>query len=126
MKMAGQSGGSWAHVLGSHLPTKNDKNVMEILLKKDMKGSFDASDEEVARALGKLGVDLRPGVHIEGVQICPMGKNVIHVTLNKNVEIKKFCNKDLFEVKKGIKISQIRASGQREVVLTVKGLHPNT
>ena len=91
-----------------------------------MKGSFDASDEEVARVLGKLGVDLRPSVHIEGVQICPMGKNVIHVTLNKNVEIEKFCNKDLFEVKKGVRISQIRASGQREVVLTVKGLHPNT
>ena len=62
--MGSQSGGSWAHVLGSHAPTKNDKNVMEIVLEKDIKGSFDASDEEVARVLGKLGVDLRPGVHM--------------------------------------------------------------
>ena len=42
------------------------------------------------------------------------------------MEIERFCNKDLFEVKEGVRISQIRASGQREVVLTVKGLHPNT
>ena len=124
--MGGQSGGSWASVLGSHAPAKSDQNVMELVLEKDTRGNFDATDEEVAKALNKLGVDLRPGVHIEGVQICPMGKNVIHVTLNKNVGIEKFCNKDLFEVKQGVIIAQIRASGQREVILTIKGLHPNT
>ena len=124
--MASSSGGSWASLLGATLPTRNDKNVMEIVLEKDTKGYFSVSDQEVAKALQKLGADLRPGVHIEAVQICPMGKNVIQVTLNKNVEIEKFSNKGLFEVKTGVRISQVRASGQREVVLLVKGLHPNT
>ena len=113
-------------MLGGNLPTRNDKNVMEIILEKDERGVFNASDEEVAKALSKLGADLRPGVHIEGVQICPMGKNVIQVTLNKNVEIDRFCKKDLFELKPGLRISQIRPSGKREVILTIKGLHPNS
>ena len=126
--MAQTSGGmsSWASLLGGNPPTRNDKNVMEIVLEKDMKGNFKATDQEVARVLQKLGADIRPGVHIEGIQICPMGKNVIQVTLNKNVEIERFSNKDLFEVKTGMRISHIRKSGQREVMVTVKGLHPNT
>ena len=66
---------SWAALLGSNLPTRNDNNVMEIVLEKDEKGVFNASDEEVAKALHKLGADLRPGVHLTQVQICPMGRN---------------------------------------------------
>ena len=125
--MAVMSGGaSWASLLGTNLPTKNDKNMMEIVLEKDFRGGFSASDEEVAKVLLKLGADLRPGVHIEGVQICPMGRNVIQVTLNKNVDITRFCNKEVYEVKEGVRISQIRQSGRREVILTIKGLHPNT
>ena len=99
---------------------------MEIVLEKDFRGGFSASDEEVAKVLLKLGADLRPGFHIEGVQICPMGRNVIQVTLNKNVDITRFCNKEVYEVKEGVRISQIRQSGRREVILTIKGLHPNT
>ena len=126
--MAQASGGmsSWAALLGGNPPTRNDKNVMEIVLEKDMKGNFNATDQEVARLLQKLGADIRPGVHIEGIQIFPMGKNVIQVTLNKNVEVERFSNKELFEVKTGMRISQIRKSGQRQVMVTVKGLHPNT
>ena len=120
------SRGSWASLLGGNLPARNDDNVMEIVLEKDERGSFNASDEEVARALQKLGADLRPGVHIETVQICPMGKNVIRVTLNKNVDISRFCNREVFEIRKGIRISQVRQSGKKEVVLTIRGLHPNT
>ena len=119
-------GVSWASLLGENIPTRNSKNVMEIMLEKDVKGAFNVSDEEVAKVLQKLGADLRPGVHIESVQICPMGKNVIQVTLNKNVTIDRFCNKDVLEVKSGVRISQIRQSGKREVVLTIRGLHPNT
>ena len=107
--MAVMSGGaSWASMLGTNLPTKNDKNVMEIVLEKDFRGGFSASDEEVAKVLLKLGADLRPGFHIEGFQICPMGRNVIQVTLNKNVDITRFCNNEVYEVKEGLRISQIR------------------
>ena len=117
---------SWASLLGGNLPTRNDNNVMEIVLEKDEKGSFNASDEEVAKALQKLGADLRSGVHIKAVQICPMGKNVIQVTLNKNVDMSRFCNKEVFELRNGVRISQVRQSGKREVILTIRGLHPNT
>ena len=126
MAVSSGGGASWASLLGDSLPTRNDKNVMEIVLEKDFKGMYNASEEEVAKVLQKLGADLRPGVHIEGVQICPLGKNVIQVTLNKNVDMSRFCNKDVFEIKEGGRISQIRQSGKREVILTIKVLHPNT
>lgn len=125
MAVSSGGGASWASLLGDSLPTRNDKNVMEIVLEKDFKGMYNASEEEVAKVLQKLGADLRPGVHIEGVQICPLGKNVIQVTLNKNVDMSRFCNKDVFEIKEGGRISQIRQSGKREVILTIKVLHPN-
>ena len=125
--MSSDTGGSsWATLLGSNQPTRNDNNVMEIVLEKDEKGGFSASDEEVAKALQKLGADVRPGIHIEGVQICPMGRNVIQVTLNKNVEMSRFFNKDVFELRKGLRVSHVRQSGKKEVTLTIKGLHPNT
>ena len=125
MAVSSGGGASWASLLGDSLPTRNDKNVMEIVLEQDFKGMYNASEEEVAKVLQKLGADLRPGVHIEGVQICPLGKNVIQVTLNKNVDMSRFYNKDVLEIKEGGRISQIRQSGKREVILTIKVLHPN-
>ena len=118
---------SYETMLGGNMPTRNDKNVMEIVLEKDEKGVFNETEEEVAKALTKLGADLHPlGVHVESVQICPMGRNMIQVTLNKNVDIARFCNKEVFEIKEGLRISPVRQSGKREVILTIKGLHPNT
>ena len=99
---------------------------MEIVLEKDFKGRYNVSEDEVAKILQKLGADLRPGIHIETVQICPMGKNVIQVTLNKNVDMSRFCNKEVHEIKEGVRISHIRQAGKREVILTIKGLHPHT
>ena len=101
------NGMSWASLFGENISNRDSKNVMDIVLEKDERGAFNASDVEVARVLQKLGADLRPGVHIEGVQICPMGKNVIQVTLNKNVNIERFCNKDVLEIKQGVRISHI-------------------
>ena len=69
-------GASWA---AKTCPKKLDKNVMDILLEKDKKGLFNASDNETAKVLQKLGVDVAS--HVEMVQICPLGKNVIQVTL---------------------------------------------
>ena len=64
--------------------------------------------------------------HVEMVQICPLGKNVIQVTLKDGIDIDKFANKEAFELKAGVRVSHVRAAGQREVTLLVKGLHPQT
>ena len=65
--------GSLAQLLGSNLPTCWDKNVLEVVLEKDDRGMFMVSQEDCAcaRLLAKLGIDQRPGVHLETVQICP-------------------------------------------------------
>ena len=97
---------------------------MEILLEKDERGVFDVSDNEVARLLQKLGVSLEN--HVEMVQICPLGRNTIQVTLKKNIPMDKFFNRDAYVVKAGVRVSQVRAAGQKEVVILVKGLHPQT
>ena len=58
---------SWAQLLGSNLPTSWDKNVLEVILDKDERGSFNVGHEDTARLLRKLGLDNRPGVHVESV-----------------------------------------------------------
>ena len=56
------------------LPTLYYRNLMKIVLEKDIKSSFSVSDLEGARVLGKLGVDLMPGAHTLTGTFYPMGK----------------------------------------------------
>ena len=123
----GRKNSSWAQVLGSTLPTRFNKNVLEIVLDKDSKGAFNVSDHDCSRVMKKLGIDLVPGAQVEGVQICPNGKGIILITFKEGVSLDKFCRYDIFEVTtSGIKAVNVKPSGKREVVVTVRGLHPNT
>ena len=117
-------GASWASLASKGSLRRLEKNVMEVILEKDDKGGFNTSENDTARLLQKLGVDL--GSHCEMVQICPLGRNVIQVTLKKDVNMEKFFNKEVFEVSSGVRVSHIRSAGQREVTLLIKGLHPQT
>ena len=65
---------SWASVLGTSLPPRDDRNVLEVVLEKDTRGSFIVNESECAHMMKKLGLDERPGVHVEAVQICPQGR----------------------------------------------------
>ena len=124
---AWRGGKSFAEVLGSNLPTNLTKNILEVVLEKDDKGAFMVSDEDCARLLRKLGLDPTPGVQVEGVQICPTGRGVILITLKKNVRVEDFCRYDVFQVSEsGIRSTLIKPAGKREVVVTMKGIHPNT
>ena len=125
--MRGNKTGSWAERLGSTLPTRWNKNVLEITLEKDERGAFMVSDIDCARVLQKIGLDPRPGIHIEGAQICPSGRGVILITLKEGVPIESFCRYDVFVVtESGVRAVNVKPAGRRDVVVTVKGLHPNT
>ena len=118
---------SWASVLGENIPKRDDKNVLEVVLEKDARGSFIVSDGECVNLMRKLGLDQRPGVHVEGVQICPQGRGVIYITLKKELEINRFCRHDVFQVtESGTRVVLVKAAGKREVVVTTRGIHPNT
>jgi hypothetical protein len=72
-------------------------------------------------------LDPRPGIHLEGVQICPQGRGVIFITLKKEEEIARFCRYDVLEItQSGIRSVLVKPSGKREVIVTAKGFHPNT
>ena len=61
------------------------------------------------------------------MQICPNGKGVIFVTLKSDVAVDDFICHDLIEVNEsGIRVVNIKAAGKREIVVHLKGLHPNT
>lgn len=125
----GLSGGgkSWAALLKSNLPSAWNKNVLEVVLEKDERGSFNVSESDCARVMRKVGLDPRPGIHVEGVQICPNGRGVLLITLKKEVHIEQFCRHDVFEVtESGIRAVHVKPAGKREVVVTMKGIHPNT
>ena len=51
---------TWANELGNKKLARNEENVMEIVLEKEEKGSFDIGEKDVAKALKKLGADLTP------------------------------------------------------------------
>ena len=89
---------SWAQLLGSSLPSNWDKNVLEVVLQKDERGAFIVSGEDCARLMRRLGLDPRPGIHVETVQICPHGRGVILFTLKKEVQIERFCRYEEIEV----------------------------
>ena len=84
-------------------------------------------EEDCARMMRKLGLDQRPGIHVESVQICPNGRGVILITLKKDIQIERFCCHDVLEVtQSGIRAVHVKPAGKREVVVTMKGIHPNT
>ena len=118
---------SFASVLGSNLPVRDNKNVLEVVLEKDTRGSFIVTEQECAHMMKKLGLDQRPGVHVEEVQICPQGRGVIFITLKEEIEIEKFCRYDVLEVtRSGTRAVIVKPAVKKEVVVTVRGLHPNT
>ena len=50
---------SWAQFVGSTLPSSWNKNILEIILEKDAKGSYYVSDVDCSHLLGKLGIDCK-------------------------------------------------------------------
>ena len=114
-------------MLSSNLPCAWNKNVLEIVLEKDMRGAFNVSEEDCAKLMRKIGLDSRPGVHVESVQICPNGRGVLLITLKQEVPIAMFCRHDVLEVtQSGIRAVHVKPAGKRDVVVTMKGIHPNT
>ena len=118
---------SYATQLSSNLPTSLKKNVIEVILEKDSKGPLNVSVEDCFKVIVKLGIDPQPGVHLESVQICPNGRGVVFLTFKKEIPIEKFCGHEVIQVtQSGIRAVQIKPAGKRDVVVTIKGLHPNT
>ena len=123
----GRPGKSWAQLLGGSLPSTLNKNILEVVLEKDQRGAFVVSQEDCARLMRKIGLDLHPGVHLECVQVCPNGRGVILITLKDSVKIEQFCRYDVIEVtNSGIRSTIIKPAQKKEVVVTIKGIHPNT
>ena len=118
---------SWAARLGTAIPATLTKNILEVVLEKDEKGAFVVSEEDCARLLRRLGLDPRPGAQVEGVQICPSGRGVIFITLKDGVQVENFCRYDVFELtENGVRSIMVKPAGKKEVVVTLKGIHPNT
>ena len=119
--------GSWAQMVESSLPSCWKKNVLEVVLEKDVRGAFHVTESECLHLLKKLGIDPRPGVHLDQIQICPTGRGVILITLKQGIDITRFCRYDVFQItRSGIRAVNVKPAGKREVVVTLRGLHPNT
>ena len=127
--MSTDTGGkkSWAEHLGSSLSPGLEQNILEVVLDKEKRGPFAVSEEECVRMMTKLGIDVRPGGQVEGVQICPSGRGIIFITMCKEVDLSQFCRYEALEVtSSGIWSSRVKPAGKREVVVTLRGVHPNT
>ena len=122
-----RKGTSWAEMLGNSIPSSLNKNILEVVLEKDDRGAFAVSEEDCSRLLRKLGLDQRPGVQVEEVQICPSGRGVILITLKDGVNVENFCRYDVFELtENGVRSIMVKPAGKKEVVVSLRGIHPNT
>ena len=111
---------SWASVISRSTKPSQNKNVLEVKLEKDTRGSFIVSETECARFLQKIGLDMTPETNVEGVQICPNGRGVLFITLKDNIDINRFCRYEIIDVtSSGIRASLIKPAGRHEVVATV-------
>ena len=125
------SGGSvrketFASVLERSIVPSLNRNVLEVILEKDLKGSFIVTESECAKFLSKLGLNLSSG-HVEAVQICPNGRGVLYITLKENIEISNYCRYDVIDIApSGIRAVHVRPAGKRDVTVNIKGIHPNT
>ena len=118
---------SWAEMIERTLPSSLNKNLLEVVLEKEQRGSFYVSEQDCARLLNKLGLSQRANVQVEGVQICPNGRGVILITLKENVDANIFSCYDVCEVTTtGIRSIMVKPAGKQEVIVTVRGIHPNT
>ena len=118
---------SWAAVLGTGLPQREDRNVLEVVLEKDSRGPFIVTDSKCFTLTRKLGLDQRPGVHVLGTQICPQGRGVIYFVLKENIDIMNFCQHEVFVVtSSGTRVINVKPAGKKEIIVTLKGVHPNT
>ena len=130
--MSTQSGGvtlqeSWAAMIECSLANSNNKSILEDNLEKDDKGSFSISDLDCAKFLKKLGLDMSTGGAVDGVQICPGGRGVIFITLKEQEDLNKYCRYDVLDITStGIRAVMVKPAGKREVVLTLRGVHPST
>ena len=122
-----RGGKSWAQLLGSTLPSLMNKNILEVVLEKDQRGAFVVSEQDCARFMRRIGLDQHPGGDLDCVQICPNGRGVIFITLKETVKIEKFCRYDVIAVtESGIRATMVKPALKKEVVVTIRGLHPNT
>ena len=120
-------GDSWAALVERSMVKRSDKNILEVVLEKDVKGSFVVGDLDCAKFLRKIGLDMRPDGPVDGVQICPNGRGVLYITLKDHEDLNKYCRYDVLEITaSGIRSVMVKPACKRDVVLTFKGIHPNT
>ena len=118
---------SWAQKVAGSLPSSWNKNILEIVLEKDERGAFNVSETDCFHLLNKLGIDPRQGSMVESVQICPSGRGFILVTFKQGIVLDHYSRYDVLEVTRtGIRAVHVKPAGKRDVVVTIKGLHPNT
>ena len=134
--MSSNSGGSstgvpearretFAAVLGKSLAPPPNKNVLEAILQKDIRGSFAVTESECAKFLTKLGINLVSS-GVEAVQICPNERGIIFITMKETVDISKYCRYDVIDVSASGRAVHVKPAGKREVTVYVKDIHPNT
>ena len=116
--------GAWASIASLNISKRNKTNTLEIRLDKEQGVGFSLSSEDIERLLRRLKVN---SSQFSMVQACPERKNMVYITFAPGVDLQKFMNQnESFILKDGVRTTMIRPVGQREVSVTVFGLHPDT
>ena len=115
----------WASIASLNISKRKKTNTLEIRLENDTGFGCSLNTEEIERLLRRLRINSN---QFSMVQACPERKNVIYITFAPGVDINKYVvnQSESFVLKEGIRTTTIRPVGNREVSVTVFGLHPDT
>ena len=125
---AGQQGVErkvWANIASMNVSKRKKTNTLEIRLESDSGVSCSLNTEEIERLLRRLKIN---SSQFSAVQACPERKNVVYITFAPGVDLKKFViqQSESYILKPGIRTTTIRPVGNRDIGVTVHGLHPDT
>ena len=117
--------GAWANIASLNISKRKKTNTLEVRLENETGTGCSLNVEEIERLLRRLRISSN---QFSMVQACPERKNVVYITFAPGVDISKFTTfqSESFILKDGIRTTSIRPVGNREVSVTVFGLHPDT
>jgi hypothetical protein len=115
---------TYSSITSINTSVRDKKNILEVRLEKQQGSSFNLSMEETESLLTRLKIDQS---HFIGVSACPEGRPVVYITLHPTVDIRRFLYRnESYVVEEGVSTTTIRQEGNKDKVIKISGLHPNT
>ena len=121
---SGREGQTYSSIASINTSVRDNKNILEVKLEKQEGSRFTLTQEETENLLRRLNI---LSSELLGASVCPEGRPVVLITLQSGIDLTRFLYRnESYTVKEGVRTTSIRPEGNREKLVKIIGLHPNT